>query len=73
MLKKEICGTYIWEIWDLDESFKELHFSGFVKELCEATEKNNSQCQTSAFKVTVVLFRFQIFIYMFFIVMEIRF
>lgn len=39
MLKKEICGTYIWEIWDLDESFKELHFSGFAKELCEATEK----------------------------------
>lgn len=42
MLKKQICGTYIWEIWDLDESFKELHFSGFVKELCEATEKNKS-------------------------------
>lgn len=55
MLKKEICGTYIWEIWDLDESFKELHFSGFVKELCEATEKNNSLLRSLSF---FVVFRF---------------
>lgn len=26
--------TYIWEIWDLDDAFKELHFSGSVEELC---------------------------------------
>lgn len=32
--------TYIWEIWDLDDTFKELHFSGSVEELCEAAEEN---------------------------------
>lgn len=30
--------TYIGEIWDLDDSFKELGFSSSVKELCEAAE-----------------------------------
>lgn len=36
----DVKKTYIWEIWDLDERLKELHFSGFVEELCEATEEN---------------------------------
>lgn len=30
--------TYIWEIWDLDDTFKEFHFSGTLKELPETAE-----------------------------------
>lgn len=32
--------TYVWEIWDLDDTFKELHFSGSVEELREAADEN---------------------------------
>lgn len=34
--------TYIWEIWDLDDRFKELHFSGSVEELREAAKENTA-------------------------------
>lgn len=34
--------TYIREIWDLDDTFKELNFSGSVEELCEAAEENTA-------------------------------
>lgn len=30
--------TYIWELWDLDDTFKEFHFSGTLKELPETAE-----------------------------------
>lgn len=35
-------ATYVWEIWDLDDAFKELHFSGSVEELREAAGGHNS-------------------------------
>lgn len=35
-------GTHIREIWDLDDSFKELDFSGSVEELWEAAEENTA-------------------------------
>lgn len=34
--------TYIWKIWDLDDTFKELHFSGSVEELREAVEEGTA-------------------------------
>ena len=34
--------AYIWEIWDLDDTFEELHFSGSVEELSEAAEENKT-------------------------------
>lgn len=34
--------TYVGEIWDLDDTFEELHFSGSVEELCEAAEQNTA-------------------------------
>ncbi len=34
--------SYIWQIWDLDMTFKELHLSGSVEELREAAEENSA-------------------------------
>lgn len=34
--------TYIWEIWNLDDTFKELFFSGSVEELREAVEEGTA-------------------------------
>lgn len=39
------CVTYIWQIWDLDEPLKELHFSGSVEKLCEAAEEKRTEIE----------------------------
>lgn len=45
--------TYIWEIWDLDDTFKEFHFSGTLKELPETAEDRQLTLNDSIGEVKV--------------------